>query len=590
MKTVGKRNSKKIAVTVIVSLAVLLAAFMGNIVPSVQSAYTGAAKPMEFYLHYLDVPVTVAGLQTKYVMNTTREFRFLTQQDAYDNSFYKPVGLPKIAVDFYLYPNFAGPVTINGSWQTFLWANASALKPVGFTLTFTEITVDGTVLWSSGQTNPTVTSTVGEYLDVPVYNYNLSTPLSHAFSPGTTLLVDAEVNAGSSADTRIWYDSPLYPSKVILPAEDYARPVSVKTYAVDNSETAMFYYNWTEDQRKVIVRANVTDPFGGYDIYRVNLTIYDPTGNPVIDNVDMIRVSDGQWTVNYAHIFEANWSYPDSAQRGDYSVIVTVIDNNGYYRYNDTGAFDPFIEENTYTFTIGAIVFYDPVFLVTDDMDNPLPNAQVYVTWLNGTTDTVPRYTSDQGTISLTRVQAGNYSFTILWKDVIVQHTTVFVDSDGPYTIKTQVYELTVQVLGNDGLPVHGAYVIAYTESGVGYGLGISDSSGRAVFSLPSGTYRIEAYYTSDYWLTVVRTSATETVPVTASTTQNMVLREFPPAIWLTIGFWLMMGIILAVGLVGAFVFYITYVRTPKVRRTPTSTPSPQRNSRRKSPAVKPAG
>jgi len=78
------------------------------------SSYTGEAKPMEFYFHHLDTPVSVAGLETKYIMNTTQTFKFLTQQDAHINSFYKPIGLPKIQVDFYLYPNLAGPVTIDG--------------------------------------------------------------------------------------------------------------------------------------------------------------------------------------------------------------------------------------------------------------------------------------------------------------------------------------------------------------------------------------------------------------------------------------------------------------------------------------------
>ena len=156
---------------------------------------------MEFYFHYLDSPVTVAGLQTKYVINTTRSFRFLTQQEAHANSFYKPTGLPKIVVDFYLFPNFAGPVTINGTWQVFIWVNGSAYKPTGFTLNFKEITVGGETLWDSGLITPTVTSSVGGYIDVPVYNYNLSAPLTHSFSADTTLLVQVEVNAGSSADT-----------------------------------------------------------------------------------------------------------------------------------------------------------------------------------------------------------------------------------------------------------------------------------------------------------------------------------------------------------------------------------------------------
>lgn len=557
---------RRISGITIATYLIFLIFLLTNNIPLVKSAYTDKTKVMEFYLHYLDVPVAVAGLQTKYVINTTRWFRFATQQEAYANSFYKPFGLPKIVVDFYVYPNFAGPVTFNGTWQVFIWVNSSAYQPVVFTLIFKEITVEGEVLWDSGSISPTVTSSIGSYLDVPVYNYNLSTPLSHTFRAETTLLVEVEVNAGASADTRIWYDSPLYPSKLVLPAKDYARPISIKTYSADNSETTLFHYNWSETQRKVVVHVNVTNPFGGYDIYKVNMTIVNPLGDPVVDNIDMIRISNGQWRINYEHIFEANWSYPMDAVLGNYTVIVSVIDNNGYYHNNETGSFYPFIEEETYVFTIGVIVYYTPTFIVTDDLNNPLPNAQVYVTWLNGTQDKIPRYTTEEGTISLSHIPVGNYSFTVIWKDTVVQQTTIYVDSDGPYTIKTQVYRLTVQVFGNNGIPIHGAYVVVYTQSGVGYGLETTDAAGKAIFRLPSATYRIDAYYTSSYWFTVVRASATDQVSITTSTPKNIVLTEFPPAIWSTIGFWLLVTSIITVTV--AVIFYMVYKRVLILRPT----------------------
>jgi len=545
--------------TVMAFSLVAMVASMG-MVPAGEAAasYTGTAKPMEFYFHYSDLPVNVAGIQTKYVMNTTRWFGFQTQQQAYASSFYKPTGLPKIVVDFHLYPNLAGPVTIDGAWQVFLWVNGSAYKPAGFTLQFKEITVGGATLWDSGAINPTITSSVGGYIDVPVYNYNLSTPLTHAFNAGTTLQISVEVNAGSSADTRIWFDSPFYPSKAILPAKDYARPVEVKTYAYDNSETNLFYYNWSQNQRIVIVRANANDPFGGYDIYRANMTILDPTGNKVIDNTDMTRTSDGQWRLNYVHLFEANWSYPSTAQLGNYTVKVSIIDNNGYYR----GL--PFIEHNDHVFSIGIIVYYNPAFLIVDDVDAPLPNAQVFITWPNGSMDKLPRYTATNGFINLTRVLPANYGFTILWKDVMVKQATVYVNSDGPYTIKTDVYQLKVTVLGNNAVAVHGAYVIIYTQTGVGYGLDTTDAAGLAVFKLPKGTYNIEAHFSAEYWLKVVTTSATkQAVSVNASTSKTIVLTEFPPPIWTTTGFWLLMAV------VGVSVFAAIYIVLLSGRHVP---------------------
>lgn len=527
----------------IISILVLFSVISSlsfNFISPVISGPDDPAKPMEFYLHYLDTPVGVAGLETKYIMNTSRHFQFSTQQEAYANSFYKPVGLPKIVVGFYLYPNLVGPLTIDGTWQVSLWVNSSAYRPVGFNLQFQEVRVEGSTLWDSGLITPTVTSSVGGYIDVPVYNYNLSAPLTHSFSADTTLLVQVEVNAGSSADTRLWYDSPFYPSKVVLPAKDYARPLNPKTYAYDNTETNLFHYNWSENQRLVIVRVNVTDPFGGYDIHRVNMTILDPAYNPVVDNLKMVRKSDEPLLTSFSHLYEANWSYPSTAQLGNYTVKVSVVDNNGYYQNLDTGSSVPFIEHATHIFSIGIIVYHNPTFRVLDDVDDPLPKAQVYVTWLNGSRDLLPRYTSANGSITLTHVLSGIYGFTIIWKDVVVKQTEVYVDSNGPYTINAEVYQVTINVLDSNQVPVHGAYVIIYTQTGSGIGLDTTNIDGQAVFKLPEGEYDIEAKYSAEYWLKVVTTDVVEeAVSVAASHSKTIVLAEFPPPIWTTIGFWL---------------------------------------------------
>jgi hypothetical protein len=105
-----------------------------------------------------------------------------------------------------------------------------------------------------------------------------------------------------------------------------------KTYAYDNSETNLFYYNWTQNHRVVTVRANVTDPFGGYDVSRVNMTILGPYDVPVVKDREMTPASDGQWKIHFSNMREENWSYPVSALQGNYTVKVSVTDNNGYYR------------------------------------------------------------------------------------------------------------------------------------------------------------------------------------------------------------------------------------------------------------------
>jgi len=552
------KKDKIDAVLLVGALASSLIAsfFMSRMISTVDASPSHTAKLMHLYFHYLETPKYVAGTDNHYIMNTTRLFQ------QHNNSIHKPEGQPKIIVNYYLHPNLAGPVTVNGTWQVFLWVNGSALKPCGWTIRFYERETGGGTVWSSEITNPTVTggpTGANGYLDVPIYCYNLSTPLplNHMFTAGNTVEVEVEINPSGAVACQVWYDSASFPSKAIFPCQDYARPLSVTTYDINYAETNVFQHNWTQSRRKVIVRANVSDPFGGYDIYKVNLTIFDPSGQPVLYNADMIRISNGFWLIQYMHIFEANWTYPETAMLGNYTAEVSVIDNNGYYHFLDHGAFDPYVEYASHVFNIGIVVLYNPSFIVVDDVNNSLPRAQVYVRLPNGTTNTLPLYTDDDGVISLHRVPQGNYTFTILWKDVVVQQITVYVDSNGPYTIESRVYQLTANVQGNNGVPVHGAYVVVSTQAGIVYDFRMTSSDGKAIFQLPSsdiqviGSYTIEVYYSTTHWLTTVTATATKPqVSVTSSGPITITLTDFPPSIWSTVGFWLLVALTVAVALV----------------------------------------
>ena len=587
------------------------------------SSSSGTAKPMHFYFHYIDPPVYTAGSYSHYIMNTTMLFQ------AYNNSVYKPIGQPKMLVDLYLYPNLAGPVTINGTWQVFIWVNGSALKPCTWNIEFYERDAGGGIVWDSGLRTPTVTGgPTGSpgYLDVLIYCYNLSVPLSHTFSPCNTIEVEVTIIPSGAVACQIWYDSSSFPSKAVLPCQDYARPSSVKIYDANYTETSLFSAFWSESQRKVVVRANVTDPLGGYDIYVVNVTILNPASQPVLDNVNMTRISDGLWTIHYSNIYEANWSYPEAAMSGNYTVKVSVIDINGLYHYLSYLTYDPYVEYGYQLFSIGVqypvqiktidshnqtlvearvdavsqgVVLasgltnnsgwweaalwagyynmtiywqgvevakeliqvtepsnftiqcrvYYPSFEFVDDVDSPLPGAQVYIQHPNGTINILPLYTTDSF-INLTGAPAGNYSFTVLWKGVTVQVISKAVDSDGPYIIKCQVYELTVKVLGRDGGPVQGAYAVIYTQEGIVYDFKMTDASGQAIFKLPIGTYRAETHYSTVYWLTTITASATEpSISVTSSGPVTITLPDFPPSIWTTTGFLLLLTIIIIVAI-----------------------------------------
>ncbi|MBN1683293.1 hypothetical protein JW865_07055 [Candidatus Bathyarchaeota archaeon] len=537
---------------------IVLLLFSINIIPissilaEESVTYDGSVKPLDFYFHYLDNPSKVGGLETKYIMNTSRQFRFNNNHEAYSVSFFKPIGLPKISTVFYLSPNFLSPVTFDGDWKVSIWINSTAYKPVTFGLQYKEVSQKGLVIWDSGQLSPSVTSSIGEHLDVPVHDYVLSSKLQHTFSVGSTLQVSVEVNAGSSSAIRVWFDSYLYPTKITLPVKDYARPVSAQLYSYDEAKTDLFDYSWSQEKRTITFKVNVSDPFGGYDVKDVSMIIFFNKTQKVSEEIKLEPE-----TINYnqvpTQIYSTTWSYPLSIPIGNYSVKINVIDNNGYYKNLDTGSPEPYVESLLHEFQIGPITYFDPVFYVIDDTGDPLQNAQIYVTLPNGIRDSIPRYTGMGGNITLQKVLPGEYELTVIWKDIVVNQTSLKINSDGPFNISTQVYELRVNVTDNNGSPIKRAYILVYSMNGLGYGFDITSENGQAEIKIPQGTYKVESHYSNVFWLTQVTTFKEEyPVIVTDNITLKITTENYPPPIWQTTGF--MIAIIIAITIIVAII------------------------------------
>ncbi len=339
----GRRLLALVLIMASLSLALLS-------IPQAQPAYAFSSSPtarnVTLYWHYQSTPVSVGGIQTNYLLNSTSRFDFQTQQAAKQNSFYKASGLASITVDFDVFPNLAGPAALNGTWQVFLSANSSGLHPANFNIEFREFPLgSGTPTWDSGQINPIVTSLVGSYVNVPVYSYNLTTPtvLGHTFTQGSTIDVSVTVNDGAAADTRIWYDSPFYQSKVILPVVNPGQPAKIWTEDSSGTATSSFSVLTT----RVMVWVNVTDPFGGYDVNAtatgtryapVVLAVTAPGGSTFISGQRLTQLSGGTAALN--NIFEYNVSI--SGGVGNYVATVSSTDNSGN------------MEQLSYTFTITA--------------------------------------------------------------------------------------------------------------------------------------------------------------------------------------------------------------------------------------------
>jgi hypothetical protein len=604
------------------------------------------AKNVTFYFHYRGTPVFVGGTMSHYIMDTVANFQ------ATNNSVVKPLSQPKIELDFFMYPNLAGPVSFNGTWQVIVWANASALKPTVWNTEYQEVSPGGLVVWDSGLLTPSVVggpATNNGYLDVPIYAYNLSDArLAHTFTQGDSVRVAVTANPGSTVTAELWYDSRSFPSQAIFPSLNIGQPSKIWTEDATGFVTSAFP---ATPGIKVVVNANVTDPFGGYDVnaFAIGskltfaiLTVTAPNGTVIVNGQRMTLMSGGPFAFN--NILQYNVTLP-LGTTGQYSVLISSTDNSGNVQQlsstftlgqihnlgvyivdnknrplagsiftvwsgnfqifsavaSSSGIVNGTLVSANYTLKVswqGVTVYqspisfasdtnlvvvtavYDVTVIVVDDTSAPLSGAVVSIIHPNGTA--IPGFvvTGSNGNLNLTRAPAGGFLFTVLWKTVTVYDATVQINSAGPYTLKTLVYQLTVTVKDNTGVPVQGAYVVLYNIYGVVYDFKATDSSGSVTLKVPIGNYTVNALYSTTYWYTPVTSTASKSsVFVNSSGPLTLTLASYPPAITSTSAFLVITLSIIAIVAACLATYLVMKKRLPrllaKMRQKASSQPSP---------------
>ncbi len=447
-----------------------------------------APKNMTFYLHYVSNPPTVGGTTTNYVFNTANHFQ------SFKNNDYKAVGQPKIVLDFYLAPALAGGVTLNGVWEMVIFANSTALHPATWGLEFWEKGASGAVLWDSGAISPTVTggpSGSPGSVDSPVYGYTLSTSsLSHTLQAGSTLQVELTINTGSTVPLRVWYDSPYYPSRLVLPSEEYATPAGVVTEDANGTARSTFFTFWRADQRQVVVKAPVIDQYGGYDIARVLLSIIDPAGRVSVDNASMLKTTGTGSSLQSGYSYAFNYS--SSQIQGNYTVRVYVVDNNGLIKFQNTGTYSPFVERATVVFSLG--IQYQVTVNVVDSHHAPLAGA--VVSFVVSGVPFASGKTGPSGSTLFT-LSTGVYQVSVTWEGVVVANESASVVNKSSITIVADVFSPTIIFRASNGAPVSGVLGFFTYPNGTTGRLPLLTGPAGSVtlYEQPQGAFGVLSFY-----------------------------------------------------------------------------------------------
>ncbi|MFW5907353.1 MAG: SpaA isopeptide-forming pilin-related protein [Candidatus Natronoplasma sp.] len=437
-------------------------------------------KNKTFYMYRLKDAVNVGGRTTKEIHNTTYPEG---QGNSTDDSYFK------VLLDWYLFPPLAGDLELNGTSSLTVWGNSSG-GDVDMTYNLTEVDEAGNANEIAGNT---VSFTMGNEwtpyeIPLDIDNYTVS--------EGSTLKITYQIWGDSSTWYSIAYggmvDGGMRDTNVTLPCKDYVKVSDVYTEDSDGNVTNVF--DPEAEDKNMTIRANVTDPFGGYDIEWVNLTLEGPDG-VVMENVSMNK-THGEFN-SFMTRYEVPWNYENEPD-GTYQVTVRAVDKNGMREHNSTGGFGGHDVYGEHSFVIGGRDYYVNI-KVADNHQIPLENTTVNLKPGPGTIID-SKDTGPEGIANFTLADA-TYEITVQWEDVEVStNRTLDVGEvgnrteDDPFNVTAAIFYPEITVWDQEDVPVDEARVYITHPNGTTI-LPPFSTDDNGTFSLermPGGTYEIE--------------------------------------------------------------------------------------------------
>jgi len=260
------------------------------------------------YLHQLSGNVTVSGIQTSEVMNTTTLW----------GGSAKSPNLRYNVFNFTLYPTLTSPLTSIGPASIVLWITVSG-APGSLNATIYDAN-------AAGQLAVVSTSAVITLNSSPTVPYKeiLGFNINHTFTQSSTIKLSLTVFKVSQI--YVWYDSANNPSALVIPVSNIPTVNLIETFNANFSSTTNFSLNWTISQRIIFLTVHVADPFGAYHVANATVTITGP------GSITVFTASGSSLTTNPAapeKLFAASWPYATNLPNGTYVVSATANDTAG---------------------------------------------------------------------------------------------------------------------------------------------------------------------------------------------------------------------------------------------------------------------
>jgi hypothetical protein len=461
-------NEKLGKFSVILIAALMLASAAPLPGTTAEQVESRAPKDLTFFLHNSTTARYIFDYSTTYIANTTlaNKTTFMGDQQ-------------RVRANWYIHPLLAGDFHVMGDVTVTIYLNTTGVSANGnlhfdlLELSHKAADATETVVWQDSSPNQ------GVIVQTGIDSYSATFPsIDHVFSAGNTLKLELEIQGGASAYFGMWFGDPTYDSRITFYSNDSMEIAEV--YTLDYQDIPTVNYEFDVPDKTVKIRANITDPFGGYDINDVRLTLKDPDNVVLIDNESMTQINGTP--ISFFSIYETLWDY-SGAEPGRYTVIVWAVDNNGYnyYHHREQYEFGPYDAEYTSFFWVGGL----PANFFITVMDSgptpaPLPGATV-VADRGG--KLVENFTDSNGKCGMGLFPT-DYTFKVYWEDVEVASELTTVTDGGNLTITAAVYYPSFKVVDANNEPLAGASVFKIHPNGTVF-LTPHVTNATGMFSLP---------------------------------------------------------------------------------------------------------
>jgi trimeric autotransporter adhesin len=282
----------------------------------------------------------------------------------------------------------AGPIPVR------LWLTRASSSPTSRNVTVT--------LTSSSGFSTTVTNSITPLNQATptLFSFSLPNATARAFPIGTTFTLTV-TNAGTNNIT-------IFPNGNGIAGNNSRIEFNATTVInVDSVSTWSAAYNGGATQTTfypgatVYVRAQVSDPFGSFDIGGARITLIDPANVTQVSNVAMTAQgapATCNSTAAATCIFQYAYTLPASPSLGGWTVRITASEGTeGTVTDLGVGSFTVAIPQPTMTMVKTSTVLSDPVNNTTNPKRIPLSIVRYDITLTNSGPGTV-----DAGTLVLT--------------------------------------------------------------------------------------------------------------------------------------------------------------------------------------------